>query len=140
MFDWVLNTPVTTHYSPFLSKRYVSFSSTSHLCQYSIDIRTNIAGHKYKWTQKFENIHNFIKCTSYHIYNMLQCEIYSPLSSNKTAQRNSQHFTMMHNEVRNMLHNKIYWKLISVFSFVKQAKNKADVRSWVLQLIVKRFH
>ena len=41
---------------------------------------------------------------------MLQYEIYSPLSSNKTAQRNSQHFTMMHNEVRNMLHNKIYWK------------------------------
>ena len=44
---------------------------------------------------------------------MLQYEIYSPVPSNKAAQRNSQHCTKMHNEVHNfVLHNKIIEKLI----------------------------
>ena len=44
----------------------------------------------------------------------------------KTAQRNSQHWTKLCNEVHNVLHNKVYWKLeFSVcFDFVKQTKNK----------------
>ena len=31
-------------------------------------------------THKFENVHNFIKCTSQHINSMLQYEIYSPFT------------------------------------------------------------
>ena len=57
--------------------------------------------------QKFENARNFIKHTLQHIYSMLQYEIYSPLPSSKTAQRNWQHYTKLHNEVYNVLRNKI---------------------------------
>ena len=31
--------------------------------QYSTDFRINAAGNECKWTQIFENVHNFIKCT-----------------------------------------------------------------------------
>ena len=48
-----------------------------------------MAGNKYKGTQKFVNVHDFLKCTFQHIYNMLQYEICSPLPSNKTVQRNT---------------------------------------------------
>ena len=54
------------------------------------------------------------KCISLQnvLYDILQYEIYSPLPSNKTAQRNSQHCTKLrsevHNEVHNVLHSNIY--------------------------------
>ena len=101
-----------------------------------------MARNKDKWMQKFENVRNFIKYTLQHIYSTLQYEIYSPLPSSKTAQRNWQHYTKLHNEVCNVLHNKIYWKIdFSLrFSFVKQAKNKVYILNWVLKLLVERFH
>ena len=57
---------------------------------------------------------------------MLQYEIYSPLLSNKTAQRNSQQYTKLYHKVHIVLHNKVYWKtdFSLCFDFVKQAKNK----------------
>ena len=57
---------------------------------------------------------------------MLQYEVYSPLPSNKTAQQNSQHCTKLHNEVYNVLHNKVYCKIdfSLCFDFVKLTKNK----------------
>ena len=74
---------------PFFQKTYVPFSYTSYLYQGSIDFRINIAGIKYKWMQKFENVRNFIKCGLDHVYNMSLYEIYPLLPSNKTAQQNS---------------------------------------------------
>ena len=46
--------------------------------------------------------------TTYCIYNMLQYEICSPLCSNKTAQRNSEHCTKLQDEIHNVLRNKVY--------------------------------
>ena len=56
---------------------------------------------------------------------MLQHEIYSLLLLNKTAQRNSQHCTKLHDEVHNVLHDKIYLKIAFslCFVFFVQAKN-----------------
>ena len=80
--------------------------------------------------KKFENVHNFIKCTLKHIYNMLlQYEIHSPLPSNKTLWEYSQHCTKLHNEVHdcttccaiNFIENLIFLR------FVKQAKNKVSI-------------
>ena len=39
---------------------------------------------------------------------MLQYEIYSPLSSNKTAQRNLQHWTKLYHEMNNEMHNLLH--------------------------------
>ena len=39
---------------------------------------------------------------------MLQYEIYSSLPSNKTVQKNSQHCTKLHKNVRHVLHNKVF--------------------------------
>ena len=47
------------------------------------------------------------KCT----LGFIAYEIYYPLPLNKTAQRNSQHCTKLHNEVHNVLRYKIYWKI-----------------------------
>ena len=79
------------------------------------------------------------------LYDILQYEIYSPFSLNKTAQRNLQHCTKLHNDVHNELHNElhnvlhniIYWKIdFSLnFSFVKQAKNKFYILNWVKLLV-----
>ena len=66
-----------------------------------------MAGNKYKGTQKFKNVHNFIKCTLQQIYNIFQ--IY-PLPSNKTVLRNSQHCTKLQKEIHNLFHNKFYRK------------------------------
>ena len=52
-----------------------------------------------------------IKCTLQYVYNMLHYEISSSLSSNETAQANSQHCTKLHNEVHNLFYNKFYWKV-----------------------------
>ena len=108
MFYWVLNTPqITTSLAvSLLPKILRSISCTSYLYQHSIDFWINMAGNKYKWTRKFENVRNFIKCTLQHIPNMLHYGIYSPFRSNKTAQRDSQRCTKLHNEVHNVL--KIY--------------------------------
>ena len=55
---------------------------------------------------------------------MLEYEICSPLPSNKIAQLNLQHCTKLHNELQNLLHNKIYLKIdfSLCFGFVKQTK------------------
>ena len=76
--------------SSFLPKTYLPFSYTPYFGQYSIDFWINMTWNKYKWTQNFENVHNFIKCTLQCIYNMSQYEIYSPGPSNQTAQRNAE--------------------------------------------------
>ena len=50
------------------------------------------------------------KCASLQnvLSDLLQYEIYYPSPLNRTAQQNSQHCTKQHNEVHNVLHNKIY--------------------------------
>ena len=68
--DWVLNGPLmTTSLAlssgdwitlPFFQITYVPFSCMSYVYQYFIHFRINMAGNKKKWTQKFENVHNFI--------------------------------------------------------------------------------
>ena len=76
----------------------------------------------------------------------IESEIYSPLLLIKTAQRSSQHCSRLHNQVRNVLHNKTYEKLnfLLRFGFDKQAKNRAYICNRVLKLLVKllveRFH
>ena len=80
-------------------KTDILFSYTSYLYQHSIDFQINMAGKNYKWTQKYENVNIFIKCALQYIYNMLQYEICSPSPSSKTAQRNSQNCTKLHNKV-----------------------------------------
>ena len=84
---------------PFLQKTDILYFYTSYLYKHSI--QTNITEKKYKWTQKYENVNNFIKYALQYIYNKLQHEIYSPSPSSKTAQRNSQHCTKLHNKVHN---------------------------------------
>ena len=129
------------YYSPLLQKNlrfifiYLLSLSTFHWF-------SNKQWSKYQRTQKFKTVQNFIICTLQHIYNMLQYEIYSPLSSNKTAQWNSQHCTKLHNKVHNnvghnALHNKVYLKidLSLCLYFVKQVKNKAYILSWVFKLL-----
>ena len=57
--------------------------------------------YKHKRIIKFENIYSNV------LEDILRYEIYSLLPLNKTVQRNSQHCTKLHNELRNVLHNKI---------------------------------
>ena len=49
---------------------------------------------------------------------MLQYEIYSPVSSKKPTQQNSEHCTKLRNKVHNVLHNKINEKLIFLCALV----------------------
>ena len=58
----------------FFRKTYASFSYTSYLYQHSTDFRINMVQNKYKCTQKFDNVHIFIKWTLQYVYNMfLSC-------------------------------------------------------------------
>ena len=118
MFDWFWMCLWWLHHFPFLQK------NTSY--QYSIDFQINMAENKCKSTQTFENVHNFIRWTLQHIYNLLRYEIYSHLLSNETAQRNPQRCTKLHHKVHNVLQNKIYWEtdFSLCFGFVKQDKMK----------------
>ena len=43
---------------------------------------------------------------------MLKYQIFSPLPSNKTAQRNLQHYAKLHNTVDNEVHNVFHNKII----------------------------
>ena len=64
---------VTTSLALSFKKTYVPLLYTCYHYQHSIDFRINMAGNKYKRTQKFENVHILIKYTSLQcIYNMLQ--------------------------------------------------------------------
>ena len=83
--------------------------------------------------------HNFIKCTLQHMYNMLPHGTCSPLSSNKTAQLNSQHCTKRHCEVHSVLHNIIYLKRIIDFS-LRFSGRKVYFLKWVLKLLVQKFY
>ena len=94
----------------FFQKTYALFSCTFYLYQHPIDLRINMAGNKYKWKQKFENVHNIIKFALQRIYNMLQYKIYSPLLSDKAAQRNSQHCKKLQSKMHNAI--RFIWKLI----------------------------
>ena len=76
------------------------------------------------------------------VQDLLQYEIYYPSHLNKTSQRNLQHCTKLRSEVRNVLHNKIYWKIeFSVcFDFAKQTKNKLYILNYVFKLLAEIFH
>ena len=64
---------VTTSLALSFKKTYVPLLYTCYHYQHSIDFRINMAGKKYKRTQKFENVHILIKYTSLQcIYNMLR--------------------------------------------------------------------
>ena len=96
IFDWFLSMPLmTTSFALSFKKR--TFSFHIHLIFINIDFRINMVGNKYKWTQKFENVQVFIKCTLQYIYNMLQYELSFPVPSNEK----------LHNEILNNAQNRI---------------------------------
>ena len=78
------------------------------------------------------------KCTYLHKVYFTICEIYSPLPSNKTAQRSSQQCTKLHNVVQNVLHSKSHQKIVFslCFGFLTRAKNKAYILNGVFKLLV----
>ena len=131
--DWRSMTAFLTLY--FTKKTYVQFSYASHLCLIFINI---LSIFEYTWREinkrECKNSKMYIwkckiwKCMSLQnvLKDLLQYEIYYPLPLNKTAQRNSQHCTKLHNEVQNVLHSKVYWKLeFSVcYGFVNWRKIK----------------
>ena len=68
---------------------------------------------------------------------MLQYETYSPLHLNKTAQRNSQHCTKLQDEMHNMLHNKIYWKIDFSLCFDLLNRQKIKFTSLISLHLIK---
>ena len=48
----------------------------------------------------------------------------------------------VHNEVYNLLDDKMYLKIQIYFSFgfVKQEENKVHIHNWVFKLLLERFH
>ena len=68
---------------------------------------------------------------------ILQYELYSPLPSNKTAERNSQQCTKA---AQRSVEGSVRLIFLCVFGFVKGAKNKVYILNLVFKLLLERFH
>ena len=117
-YDWIRLRWL--HHSPFLPNNLCS------IFIYVLSLSTfnwfsNKKRSKYKWTQKFGNVHNFIKC----IRNTGQNCITKWTTKCTTC-------------CTIKFIDKIDFSLC--FDFVKQAKNKAYIFNWVLKVLVERFH